>query len=300
MSQISPTAQTAETAQTDAAPASAGPARPGRHTTPLPLLVEVRRQAGRRRTLVVFGLVLGLPLLVVGAFALGSDDGDGGASLVDLATSSGVNFALFILLASSGFLLAVAVALFAGDCIASEATWGSLRYLLAAPVPRRRLLGVKLTVGLFSGLLAVVGIVASALAFGTLFYGGGALTTILGTTLPVGDGILRLGGSTLYVFVSLLWVAAVAFLLGTLTDAALGAVGGAVLLLILSNILDSITALGDLRVWLPTHDAGAWLDLFSPVVDWSDVIRGAAVSLSWSVVALAGAWWRFSRKDVVS
>ncbi len=289
------------TPQTGALPASAGPARPGRHTTSLPLLVEVRRQAGRRRTLVVFGLVLGLPLLVVGAFALGNDDdGDGGASLVDLATSSGVNFAVFILLASSGFLLAVAVALFAGDCIASEATWGSLRYLLAAPVPRRRLLGVKLTVGLASGLLAVVGIVASALAFGTLFYGGGDLTTILGTTLPVGDGVLRLSQATLYVFVSLLWVAAVAFWLGTLTDAALGAVGGAVLLLILSNILDSITALGDLRVWLPTHDAGAWLDLFSPVVDWSDVIRGAAVSVSWSIVALAGAWWRFSRKDVVS
>ncbi len=281
--------------------ASPRPVAAGRRSTPLPLLVEVRRQAGRRRTLVVLGLVLALPLLVVGAFALGDDDGgDGGASLVALATSSGLNFAVFILLASSGFLLAVAVALFAGDCIASEATWGSLRYLLAAPVPRRRLLGVKLAVGLASGLLAVVGIVASALAFGTLFYGGGDLSTILGTTLPFGEGALRLAGSVAYVFVSLLWVAAVAFWLGTLTDAALGAVGGAVLLLILSNILDSITALGDLRVWLPTHDAGAWLDLFSPVVDYSSVIRGAAVSISWAIVALVAAWWRFSTKDVVS
>ncbi len=267
--------------------------------TPLPVLVEVRRQAGRRRTLVVLGLVLALPLLVVGAFALGDDDG-GGASLVDLATSSGVNFALFVLLASSGFLLAVAVALFAGDCIASEATWGSLRYLLAAPVPRRRLLGVKLVVALASGLLAVVGVVVSALAFGTVFYGGGDLTTILGTTLPAGEGVVRLAAAAGYVFVSLLWVAAVAFWLGTLTDAALAAVGGAVLLLILSNILDSITALGDLRVWLPTHDAGAWLDLFSPVIDYSSVIRGAAVSISWAIVALAGAWWRFTRRDVVS
>lgn len=267
--------------------------------TPLPLAVEVRRQVGRRRTLVVFALVVGLPLLVVGAFALGGGSG-GGPSLVDLATSSGTNFALFVLLASSGFLLAVAVALFAGDCVASEATWGSLRYLLAAPVPRRRLLGVKLAVALATGALAVAAITASAVGFGTLFYGSGPLTTIVGTTLEVPDALGRLALAALYVFVSLVWVAAVAFWLGTMTDAALGAVGGAVLLLILSNILDSITALGGLRVWLPTHDAGAWLGFFSPVVDYSDAIRGAAVSISWSVIALVGAWWRFSTKDVVS
>lgn len=267
--------------------------------TPLPLLVEVRRQVGRRRTLVVFALVAGLPLLVVGAFALGGG-GDGGPSLVDLATSSGTNFALFVLLASSGFLLAVAVALFAGDCVASEATWGSLRYLLAAPVPRRRLLAVKLAVALASGALAVLVVMVSAVAFGTLFYGGGPLTTIVGTTLDPAPALGRLALAAGYVFVSLLWVAAVAFWLGTTTDAALGAVGGAVLLLILSTILDSITALGDLRVWLPTHDAAAWLGFFSPVVDWSDALRGVSVSVSWSVVALVAAWWRFTTKDVVS
>ena len=47
----------------------------------------------------------------------------------------------------SGFLLVVVVALFCGDTVASEASWGSLRYLLAIPVPRARLLGVKLIVG---------------------------------------------------------------------------------------------------------------------------------------------------------
>ena len=269
--------------------------------TPLPLLVEVRRQVGRRRTLVVFALVLALPLLVVGAFALGGpSDPAAGPSLVDLATSSGTNFTLFVLLVSSGFLLAVAIALFAGDSVASEATWGSLRYLLAAPVPRRRLLGVKLTVALATGALAVAAITASALGFGTLFYGAGALSTIIGTTLAVPDAVAALALAAAYIFVSLVWVAAVAFFLGTLTDAALGAVGGAVLLLILSSILDQITALGGLRVWLPTHDAAAWLDFFSPVVDYSNAIRGAAVSISWATLALVGAWWRFSTKDVIS
>ena len=41
---------------------------------------------------------------------------------------------------STGFLLVVVVALFFGDTVASEASWSGLRYLLAAPIPRTRLL----------------------------------------------------------------------------------------------------------------------------------------------------------------
>lgn len=268
----------------------------------LSLGTEVRRQAGRRRTKVVLALVALLPLLVAGAFALG-DDGGGtarGPSLVDLATSSGPNFALFVLLAAGGFLLSIVVALFAGDSVASEAAWSTLRYLLAAPVPRPRLLAVKLAVALLSGLLAVAVLLASALAVGAAFYGWQELSTITGTRLAPGAALVRLLLSGAYVFVSLLWVACLAFCLGTRTDAALGAVGGAVLAVILSQILDSITALGALRVWLPTHDSLAWLGAFEPVVDGSDMLRGALVSVSWSVPALVAAWWHFSRKDVVS
>lgn len=264
---------------------------------------EVRRQAGRRRTLVVLALVVALPLLVVGAFAVGGggeESASSAPSLVDLATSSGLNFALFVLLAASGFLLGIVAALFAGDAVASEATWSTLRYLLAAPVPRSRLLAVKLVVALVSGAAAVAALVASSLAVGAVFYGWAELTTITGTRLPPGTAVGRLALAAAYVVVSLLWVAALAFWLGTRTDAALGAVGGAVLAIIVSGILDSITALGGLRVWLPTHDSTAWLDAFSPVVDGSDMLRGACVSVAWAVPALVAAWWGFSRKDVVS
>ncbi len=272
----------------------------------LSLGTEVRRQATRRRTRVALALVAVLPLLVAGAFTLGGDDGDGadGApaapTLVDLATSGSLNFTLFVLLAACGFLLGIVVALFAGDSVASEATWSTLRYLLAAPVARARLLRVKLVVALLSGALAVAVLVVSALGVGALFYGWSELTTITGTRLAPGPALARLALSTGYVCVSLLWVACCAFWLGTRTDAALGAVGGAVLAIIVSGILDSITALGALREWLPTHDSFAWLGAFEPVLDGSDMIRGTLVSVSWSVPALVAAWWHFTRKDVVS
>jgi ABC-2 type transport system permease protein len=84
------------------------------------------------------------------------------------------------------------------------------------------------------------------------------------------------------------------------TDAPLGAVGGAVLVSIVSQILDSITALGDLRDYLPSHYATAWSDLLSADVDWGDMTRGAFSSLAYGAIFMALAARRFARKDIVS
>ena len=78
----------------------------------------------------------------------------------------------------------------------------------------------------------------------------------------------------------MLVVAGLAFLLSVLTDAALGAVGGAVLLWILSGILDQITALGTIRNFLPTHYSDAWLGLLSTPMQTDDMVKGAIGAIS--------------------
>src|SRR3954467_3555270 len=115
-----------------------------RHT--LRLRVEFVRQLKRRRTQITFGLLLVLPIIIAIAFKAGGGAGTQAPQLVGLANSGGFNFALFTEFASVGFLLVVVVALFCGDTVASEASWSSLRYLLAQPVPRSRLLKQKLIV----------------------------------------------------------------------------------------------------------------------------------------------------------
>ena len=105
----------------------------------LTIRVEMVRQLRRRRTLIAFGLALALPLIVVAAVKLGPQSrgfGDGDLDLVGLATAGPWNFTLTMLLFSSGFLLTIIAAMFLGDTIASEASWSTMRYLLAAPVPR--------------------------------------------------------------------------------------------------------------------------------------------------------------------
>lgn len=271
----------------------------------LSFMTEARRQAARLRTRLALAFMVALPLIVLAAFQLdrGDRNGENGGEFsqyASLATSGGLNFALFTLLVSAGFLLVVVVAMFCGDTVASEAGWGSLRYLLALPVPRARLLRVKLTVALAYCVVALSLLIGTALAAGTLRYGWHPLRPPIGAELAAPAGAVRLLAIVGYIAVTMLFVAALAFLLSVSTDAALGAVGGAVLLYIVSSILDQITALGDLRSVLPTHYGNAWLGLLSSPPQVEALAKGCVSSLTYTVIFLVLAWWRFLRKDVVS
>ncbi|MEH1015242.1 ABC transporter permease subunit [Micromonospora sp. CPCC 206060] len=284
---------------------AAGAASGYRPSATLPFLAEFRRQASRRRTQLALGFMVLLPLIILISFQFdtGDDDDNGGgefASLIDLATSGGLNFTLFSIFVSASFLLVVVVALFCGDTVASEASWGSLRYLLAVPVPRARLLAVKLLVALTYSALALLLLAGTALLAGTLRYGWSPLRSTVAAQIPAGEGLLRLLAVLGYLAVVLLVVAGLAFLLSVTTDAALGAVGGAVLLWILSSILDQITALGALRAFLPTHYANAWLGLLSTPVQTDGVVRGCISAICYATLFWGLAFWRFTRKDVTS
>ncbi|UQA95351.1 ABC transporter permease [Streptomyces halobius] len=269
----------------------------------LPLRVEALRQFRRRRTLVIAAILTLLPFVLVTAFAMGGDPssrGNGRVTLMDTATASGANFAATALFVSAGFLLVVPVALFCGDTVASEAGWSSLRYLLAAPVPRARLLLSKLTVGLLFSAAAMVLLPLVALGVGTAAYGWGPLQLPTGGALSAGDAVPRLALVVGYIFISQLVTAALAFWLSTVTDAPLGAVGGAVGLTIVGNVLDQVTALEDARDFLPAHWQYAWADALQPQMEWSGMLQGSAVSVAYAVVLVAMAFRGFAKKDVVS
>ncbi len=285
-------------------------AAPGyRARATLPLRVEFIRQFRRRRTLVTYGLLVLLPVVVVLAVRFGpSSDGDsdgrrfGGGSLdlVGLATSGAANFTVTMLFFATSFLLILVTSVFLGDTVAGEAQWGTLRYLLAAPVPRRRLLAVKLAVGLVSTLVGIVLLVVTSYVIGLVAFGSGPLASPAGGLFADGEMLWRIAAMAGYVFVTLLFTAGIAFLMSVSTDVPLGAVGTALILVILSNILDAIEALGDLRQWLPTEYTNSWIALLQPQVDWSQMARGATYSVVAFVVLAAIAFWRFDRKDILS
>ncbi len=282
------------------APASA-PGYSPRRT--LPLAVEAIRQFRRRRTLVAFGILLALPWILVGAFEISgpASPGNGTPGLVAVATQGGLNFSAFSVFVSAGFLMVVAVALFCGDTVATEASWSSLRYLLAAPVPRARLLRQKLVIALAYATIAVTCLPTMALVAGTVAFGWHPLRLPgSGVELGAGPALGRMAIVLAYVLVTELVVAAIAFVLSVSTDSPLGAVGGAVGLVIISNILDAVTALGSWRQILPSHWQFAWLSVLQPQISWTGMIEGASVSVSYAIVLFALAFRRFRVKDIVS
>ena len=274
----------------------------------LPFSVELYRQIKRKRTAFAYGFVLSLPILVALAVKFGpsGDEGDssefgsGATDIIGLATLGAANFTTTMLFFSTPFLLVTVVSLFNGDTVASEASWSTLRYLLASPVPRTRLLIQKMKVSLTLSLIAVLLVPLSSWIVGAIAFGVAPLQTPLGVTFDNSLTFTRLAIMTVYLALSLLFVAGLAFYLSVRTDAPLGAVGGAVGISILLTILDAISALGSLREWLPVHYSDTWLDALSTTIDWSQMARGASYCAISGILFYALAINKFAKKDITS
>jgi ABC-2 type transport system permease protein len=274
----------------------------------LPYRVELYRQLKRKRTLFAYGFVLSLPILVALAVKFGpsgdddgsSEFGSGATDIIGLATLGAANFTTTMLFFSTPFLLVTVVALFNGDTVASEASWSTLRYLLASPVPRTRLLIQKIKVSLTLSLIAVLLVPISSWIVGAISFGTAPLQTPLGVTFDQSVTFTRLAIMTVYLAISLLFVAGLAFYLSVRTDAPLGAVGGAVGISILLTILDAISALGSLRQWLPVHYSDTWLDALSTTIDWSEMAKGASYCAIFGILFYALAVTKFAKKDITS
>ncbi|WP_346621550.1 ABC transporter permease subunit [Blastococcus montanus] len=269
----------------------------------LRLSVELRRQFKRRRTIGVFALMVALPLVLIAALQLGASEEaaeNTRINLVDVATASGLNFTLFVLFATTGFFLVVVYALFFGDTVAVEAQWGSLRYALATPVPRMRLLRQKWLAALVQSVAALLTLAAVAVVAGGIAFGFGDITTPVGVGIDQADGMLRLAGMLGYLAVHLLVVGALAFWFSTITDAPLAAVGGAVFTMFVFAILDQVEQLGSIRDWFPTAEEFAWTDLLQTPVDSDDLFRGVIQSLVYIAIFTALGFRHFARRDVTS
>ncbi|MBU3701949.1 MAG: ABC transporter permease [Acidimicrobiia bacterium] len=267
--------------------------------------VELIRQVRRRRTAVAFAIVIALPVVVVLAVLFGPSSGssglaDGDLDVFGLMASGPWNFALSGLFFSSAFLLVILAAMFLGDTVASEASWGTMRYLLVAPVPRRRFLFVKMVVGLLLTCAVLVVLVITSFLLGLAAFGSGTLESPLSGTLGAGDSSVRLAIVAGYIAITLLVPAGIAFLASVSTDVPLGAVGAAVVTVIFTNILDAIDALGSLREFLPANYAQAWADALGPVIKWDQMATGLVYNVGVFVLLVGIAVLRFDRKDILS
>jgi len=297
------------------------------------IAVELFKLIRRLRTWVSIGLICALPLVVaifIAVTHLAPPAGQGSAFLSAVLDEGQLYPAAALALVLPVFL-PVAVAVTAGDSIAGEASTGTLRYLLARPVGRTRLLVAKLVAVIAFTLLAIVAVTVTSFATGVLILGpsraaavgfapgtsgsiapgaggaptaglqpGAAVTSLSGAPLTTLQLVERVFGAMAFITVSMLGVAAIALFLSTLTDSAIGAALGSLAALVGSEILVTLNAASAVQPYLPTRYWLAWIDFFRQPIFWREIQRGFGIQAVYVVVFLAAAWANFATRDITT
>jgi ABC-2 type transport system permease protein len=273
--------------------------------------VELRKLFLRPRMWVSILLLCGLPA-IVGIFLattqLAPPPGQGAAFLSAVERNGSLYPAAALALVLPVFL-PVAVAVFAGDAVAGEASAGTLRYVLIRPVGRARLLVAKLIGIAVFVVVAIALVVVTSYVVGIMLFGTGqaaavgqpgAVTSLSGSALSPAQLALRLLGAVGYIVVSMLGVGVIGLFLSTLTDSALGAALGTLAVLITSEVLDTLDAAASVKPYLPTNYWLSWIDFFREPVFWRNIDRGLGLQAVYLAVFLAAALANFSTKDITS
>jgi ABC-2 type transport system permease protein len=278
------------------------------------IAIELAKQARRPRAWVTLLAMIATPIVltvIIGVTrpTLAERIGDYGSVVTD---TTGLTMPLIALSTMLLFMLPLAVAIFAGESVAGEASWGSLRYLLARPVPRWRVLGAKAAIAALFSTGAVVLVVLVSLTAGTLAFGWHPLTVLdLQHTTPfvVASAKLkplaaaaRLALATGYVLAMLMSTFAFALLLSTLSARPFSAVAGGVGLSLFSRALDNIPGLHALSPWLPVTDAGSslWTGFFTQPMQASGIGHLLTVQATYSCLFLLTAFVWFTHSDILS
>ncbi|MER5259033.1 ABC transporter permease [Streptomyces sp. NPDC002855] len=262
----------------------------------------------RWRTLALLGVLAAVPILVGVAVKIETSDGStvggggeaGGPAFIAQVTNNGLFLVFTALAATLPFFLPMAVGVVAGDSIAGESSAGTLRYLLVAPAGRTRLLLVKYATTMTFCLVATLVVALSALAVGALLFPVGEVTTISGTRIGFGEGLLRALLIALVVAASLIGVAALGLFVSTLTSSGIAAMATTVGLLITVQILDQIPQLHAIQPYFFSHYWLSFADLMREPVYWDELVKNLGLQGLYAVLFGSAAWARFGAKDITA
>jgi ABC-2 type transport system permease protein len=262
---------------------------------------ELRLIFGRRRNQAGLLVLASVPVLIsVAAEVSAPGRGDGGPDFFGSITENGLFVALAALTLEIGLFLPLAVAAISGDAVAGEANLGTLRYLLAVPVQRFRLLAVKYLAIVIFSLVATLTVSITGIVMGLALFGGGDLTLLSGTQIGFTEGLLRVLLVSLYIGLCLASLGAVGLFVSTLTEQPIGAMVAVLIFSTASFILDSIPQVAWLHPFLLTHHWLAFGDLFRDPIAWAGIRGGLYVAAAYTCVFWLAAWARFAAKDVTS
>jgi ABC-2 type transport system permease protein len=258
-----------------------------------------KRNLALLAVLVAFPLLLGI-VLKVSAPSSGGPNSTTNAAFFSQLAGNGIFLSFIALSTMLTLVLPMVVAVVAGDSIAGEAGIGTLRYLLAVPAGRTRLLAVKYAVAVAFGLGATFLVSATSLAVGAALFPIGPVTLLSGDTVSLADGLLRLALITVYVAVAMAQLGALGLAISTLTDHAIAAIAAILVLVIASEVAVSVPQLASVAPYLPTYWWAGFDALLRSPLDTTALAKGLLSFGVYAVLAFLCAWARVTSSDVTS
>lgn len=258
---------------------------------------ELRKLRAQKRTYLGLGAAALVPLIFVIAL-LSSSGGPDEVPFGRYVRETGLAVPLVGLLFSSVWLFPLITSLVAGDIVSSEDNHGTLKTILTRSTERWQIFVAKLLAALSYAFAALVVFVSIGLVLGGLSWGLDPLTSLSGTPIAAGRGMLLIGASALAYFVPLTAIASIAFMLSTVTRNSAAAVVGTLILSFMMQLLAIISGLDFLRPYLLSEQFDSWMGLLRDPTDWAPIVHAAWVSACWAAPALAWAFVAFMRRDV--
>jgi ABC-2 type transport system permease protein len=261
---------------------------------------ELKIIFGRRRNIAGLGVLAVVPVILAVSVRVSAPGQGAGPDFISAITGNGLFVAFAALALELPLFLPLAVSAISGDSVAGEANLGTLRYLLAVPAGRTRLLVIKYAAIVIFALAATILVALVGSIMGLALFGGGDMTLLSGTQASLTDGMWRLILSSLYLTAQFSALGAIGLFVSTLTEQPIGATIAIVLVNVMMFVLDSISQLDWLHPWLLTHWWTAFGDLLRDPMATESIQRGLITALVYAGVFWLAAWARLSTKDISS
>ncbi len=181
-------------------------------------------------------------------------------------------------------VLPVVVGVVAGDSIAGEAGYGTLRYLLAVPAGPHPAAGGQVRddrrVG---GRRDVRRLGDRAWSSAWRCSAPARCTLLSGTTVSLADGLVHVLWVTLYVCAAMAAFGAIALAISTFTEHSIGAIAAALIIVVASEVVDNIPQFAPVAPYIPTHWWLSFDSLLRTPIDTTTLSHGL---LSFAVYAV--------------
>src|SRR3954453_17243516 len=149
---------------------------------------ELKIIFGRRRNLAGLTVLAAVPVILAIAVRVSSPSQGDGPDFISAIVGNGLFVAFAALTLELPLFLPLAVSAISGDSVAGEANLGTLRYLLAIPAGRTRLLAIKYAAIVIFALVATALVSLVGTIIGVALFGGGDMTLLSGTQTSMADG----------------------------------------------------------------------------------------------------------------